>query len=68
MKIVVDANIALALVMPLAYSEQAHRQFAIWVKDSTELVAPTLWSYEVVASLRKAVATKWLTPERAESA
>lgn len=56
-RIVVDANLAVALVVPLAYSESTQRSFAEWTESGRELYAPALWSYEVTSALRKAETT-----------
>ena len=53
-RIVVDANLAVALVLPLTYSETVARQWQVWQADRAELYAPELWEYEVVSALRKA--------------
>lgn len=55
MKAVVDANVALALVLPLPYSPQAQTLWESWRAPGTVIQAPDLWAYEVTAALRKAM-------------
>ncbi len=66
--LVVDANIALALVIPVPYSDQASGRFASWAESLTPLAAPSLFGYEVTSGLRKAVSLGVLMQERAMSA
>ncbi|MDI7276171.1 MAG: type II toxin-antitoxin system VapC family toxin [Anaerolineae bacterium] len=67
-RIVIDANLALALVVPLPYSERATALMESWRISRAELYIPALWEYEVASALRKAVSLGLLTPERAELA
>jgi predicted nucleic acid-binding protein len=55
MKIVIDANITIALFVNLPYSSQAERLFRLWRRQDVELFAPALWPAEVVSALRKVV-------------
>lgn len=57
MKVIPDSNIVVALVITLPYSEAAIHKIQQWQQQKAELVVPTLWSYEVVSTLRKAVAS-----------
>ncbi|MDX1599874.1 MAG: type II toxin-antitoxin system VapC family toxin [Anaerolineales bacterium] len=66
--IVVDANITLALVVPLKYSNQAEEQFQRWSSKGMQFAAPALWGYEVVSALRKAVAAEVLAEGEADRA
>ncbi|MEL7315369.1 MAG: type II toxin-antitoxin system VapC family toxin [Cyanobacteria bacterium J06559_3] len=66
MIVVPDSNIFISQVIPLAYSEVATTKLHEWAGDIFELVVPTLWSYEVVSTLRKAMTTGLLTQEQAE--
>ena len=63
---VLDASVGVALVMTLPYSSQA----AALLRDlsGTEIHVPTLWEYEVVSTLRKAVAAGSFSPEAVERA
>lgn len=56
MRIVVDANILVALAVPTDYSAQASEKFATWLQADVSLFAPALWSYEAVSAIRKFVA------------
>ena len=51
---VVDANIALALVLPLPYSGRASQLWRQWESRDEVIFAPGLWGYEVISALRKA--------------
>ena len=63
MNVVIDANLALALILPLPYSRPAARQFERWKRARIALHAPALWGYEVVSGLRKAVSDRAISPE-----
>jgi predicted nucleic acid-binding protein len=39
-----------------------------WQQENVELIVPTLWSYEIVSSLRKGVAIGRVSPEQAIAA
>jgi len=54
-RIVVDANLVVALFLPLPYSASARDQIAAWKRAKVELLAPTLFEYEVHASLYRAM-------------
>jgi len=68
MRVVIDANLAIALIIPLPYSEQAVQQMETWQEQGTEIFAPTLWGYEVVSSLRQAIVVEVLSPGQAVEA
>ncbi len=65
MRVVIDANIALALVVPVPYSPGAAQRFGAWKEADAEILAPALWEYEVVSGLRKAIVVGALTAEEA---
>ncbi|MBC6420925.1 MAG: type II toxin-antitoxin system VapC family toxin [Hormoscilla sp. SP12CHS1] len=65
MKIMPDSNIFIALVISLPYSQAAIDKMAEWEQQNVELLVPTLWSYEVASTLRKAVATRSISSEEA---
>ncbi|MBN2002688.1 MAG: type II toxin-antitoxin system VapC family toxin [Anaerolineae bacterium] len=67
MKAVVDANVALALVLPLPYSPQAQALWESWRAPGTLIYAPDLWAYEITAALRKAMVTLRLPLPEAET-
>ncbi len=53
MKIVLDSNVAVALVIELPYSEASLRKMHFWQTEDTEVIVPSLWIYEVASVLRK---------------
>jgi predicted nucleic acid-binding protein len=59
--VVVDANIGVSLVINLDYSGRAQQLMLSWREKGTELLAPSLWWYEVVSALRKAVVARFAT-------
>lgn len=65
MMIVIDANIVLALMLPITYSELATEKFTNWKTIEIELHAPLLLQYEVTSVLRKTVVSGWITTEQA---
>lgn len=68
MTLVVDANLIVAIVIPLPYSEAARRKMAMWKQDGEAILAPVLWEYEVISSLRRAMVYRWLDSEEAAGA
>ncbi len=62
---VIDANLAIALILPLAYSEAVAGWMNQWQESGDDLFAPVLWEYEVVSALRKTVAGGAITSEDA---
>lgn len=67
-KIVVDANLCVALIVPLAYSEAAAKQWLSWESDRVSLYAPSLWENEVVSALRKAIVAGLINSNETKSA
>jgi predicted nucleic acid-binding protein len=67
-KVVIDANLVVALFLPLPYSEQARERFLAWDRDGSELLAPALLEYEVNSSLHRAAATGLLAYREARIA
>jgi predicted nucleic acid-binding protein len=65
---VIDANIGLALVVPLSYSGWVQDLLQQWHKQRLRLAVPELWGYEVTSGLRKAVASGFLTDTEAREA
>lgn len=61
MSVVIDANLAAAIVLPLPYSDLATQRITAWKKSGILLLAPVLIEYEIAAVLRKAVIARWLT-------
>jgi predicted nucleic acid-binding protein len=67
-KIVVDANVCIALIIPLAYSDLAAKQWLLWQTHRFQIYAPLLWEYEVVSALRKAIAAGLISKKETEAA
>jgi predicted nucleic acid-binding protein len=67
-RIVVDANLCIALVLPLPYSEVAAKQWLSWETGRMKIDAPLLWEYEVVSALRKASAAGLISTKETELA
>ncbi len=65
MKIVVDANIVIAILVPLPYSGQATHKMLEWQNADVVLAAPTLLEYELTSTLRKATVAGIITSEEA---
>jgi len=57
----VDASILIKLVVEEEQSDHASALWDSWVDDGVKIVAPTLFSYEVTATLRKKVYRQLLT-------
>ena len=53
MKIVLDSNVAVALVIELPYSEASLQKMQSWQTEDVQMVVPSLWAYEVASVLRK---------------
>jgi predicted nucleic acid-binding protein len=51
--IVVDANLAVWAVVPVAAAVDAIELFANWRRQGSRLVAPTLWLAECVSAIRR---------------
>ncbi len=65
---VVDAGVALALVLPHPYQPYAQRLWRHWLSADIPLLAPPLWVAEVTSGLRHAVWKGLLRDEEAERA
>lgn len=63
----VDANVALALVLPLPYSPQAQALWEGWRAPGSLIHAPDLWAYEITAALHKAMVTLHLPMPEVET-
>lgn len=68
MKIVVDANIITAILVPLPYSTQATRKMMEWQNADVTVTAPTLLEYELTTTLRKATVAGIIAIEEAVQA
>jgi predicted nucleic acid-binding protein len=67
-RVVLDANLVVALFLPLPYSAQARDQLAAWDRQGLELLAPTLFEYEVNSSLHRAAAIGLIPHDEARMA
>ena len=62
---VIDANATLGLFLRLPYSQAIDYRMQAWQAEEASLVVPTLWEYECMTGLRRAVAVKLISPEEA---
>lgn len=60
---VVDANASLGLFLRLPYSDAIDKRMREWQAEEAKIVVPTLWEYECLTGLRRAVVLK-LIPSR----
>ncbi len=67
-RIVIDANVGVALTVNLAYSQKAEERMFLWREQRDEIIVPTLWKLEVVSALRKAVVAKVISQDQSLSA
>lgn len=66
--VVIDASLALKLVLPDPQREHASALVARLMSQGSELVAPALWAYETTSTLCKAVHFGQLTPDEGRRA
>ena len=64
--IVIDANVTLGLFLRLPYSEKVDRWMQTWQAEEAHLVVPTLWEYECISGLRRAVTLKIISSKDLE--
>jgi predicted nucleic acid-binding protein len=64
---VVDANLALALVLGTPYCDWAQALWERWASAQTVVFAPDLWAYEVTSALREAMVITGVTLAEAET-
>ena len=62
MTIVLDANLAAAVAMPMDYTVQATQVIRTWKTSQERLLAPMLFEYEITTALRRAFVLRILTP------
>jgi predicted nucleic acid-binding protein len=67
-KVVLDANLIVALFLPLPYSAQVRDHIAAWDRQELEVLAPTLLEYEVNSALHRAAATGLVTRREVRTA
>jgi predicted nucleic acid-binding protein len=58
---IIDANVTLGLFLQLPYSHAVDRWMQVWQAEEASLVVPTLWEYECLTGLRRAVALKLIS-------
>ena len=68
MTVVVDANVTLALALPLPYSSHADRRIDEWRAQRALVAASRLWTYEVTSGLRRALWRRLITQSQLEEA
>lgn len=61
--VVIDANVGIALVLRLPYSDLAEQAWAQWQRERARILVPCLWQYEVVSTLRKASTQELLSAQ-----
>jgi predicted nucleic acid-binding protein len=64
-RFVIDANATLGLLLRLPYSQDIDNHMKNWQEEEAELMVPTLWEYECLTGLRRAVAMQLLSSEEA---
>lgn len=68
MRVILDANIVVALFLPLPFSGQAREHIVAWDRTGLELLAPTLFEYEINSVLHRAATTGLLAHREAKKA
>ena len=66
--LVVDASLTFRLLLPGDKQAQYRGLVGGWLRDGAELVAPTLWLYEMTSALCKTVNLGALLPAEGEQA
>ena len=64
--VVVDASLAVALVLQTPYSDRAEELWYGWSADGVDVFAPDLWAYEVASALQQAVTVAGMPTHEAE--
>ncbi len=64
-RIVLDANIGLALVISLPFSKTVERAWKSWLETQAAIYVPTLWDYETTSGLRRSIYLKLISEESA---
>lgn len=65
MTVVVDANLAIAMVLPHPYTTLTAQMLALWYELDERLIAPQLLEYEATSALRRAVTIKMIDQQAA---
>lgn len=68
MPVVVDANLLVAVALPLPYSVDVEQQMDRWLDEGESLFSPALWEYEATTAVRKYAVQQTPTKERIERA
>ncbi len=63
--VVTDAGVFLAAVLVESHTAQARQLIRQWNEQGIQISAPTLFLYEIVATIRKSVSRRRLTAEEA---
>lgn len=63
---VIDANATLGLFLRLPYSENVDHRMQEWQAEEARLVVPTLWEYECLTGLRRAVTLRLIPSKDAD--
>jgi predicted nucleic acid-binding protein len=66
--VVIDASVALKLLLPEAHSEAVRARWIRWAEQDTEILAPFLLTYEVTSVLRNKVHRGELPAEAGDAA
>lgn len=66
--VIVDANLALSLVLDHPTSKEIQGLWTDWVKNDVEIAAPNLWVYEVTSAIHKLHMLKQFGESSAEAA
>jgi predicted nucleic acid-binding protein len=59
--IIIDANIGISYILPLSYSHQSIKKMGRWQTEKVQIIVPALWRYEILSSLRKAIASRLIS-------
>lgn len=66
--LVIDANIAIAVVVPAPLTVVARDLLRQWLENDVTIVAPTLWLAETASVIRRYVHAKQMTPQEGSNA
>jgi predicted nucleic acid-binding protein len=64
----VDASLIIRTLIPGRFSDEAEMLLATWLRERTQLRAPSLLAFEVTSALRRLVAAKAITPSGGDEA
>ena len=66
--LIIDANVALSLVLYYPNSDAINRLWVDWVQRNVEITAPQLWIYEVTSAIHKLFMLNQISRESAKAA